>query len=116
MPRGTRGVRLELELDPAQVLLSDFDAWHIVLNRGYLALSEGEEEAWYQRFEASVPDRWAWPLPEPWHSGSLTSWERIFNLEALGASDYWSGERYIQATFAALRLGDVRRVTSFLAR
>jgi hypothetical protein len=116
LPRGIGGVCLELELDPAEMLLSDFDAWHVVLNRSYLALSEAEDEAWYQRFEASVPDRWAWPLPEPWHSAILTSWERIFDLEALAASDYWGGEHYIQAAFEALRLADVRRVAPFVAR
>lgn len=109
-------MRLELELDPVEVLLSDFDAWHAVLNRGYLALSEEEDEAWYQRFEAAVPDRWAWPLPEPWHSDILSSWERIFDLETLAASEYWCGERYIQATFEALRLADVRKCTPFVAR
>jgi hypothetical protein len=117
LPRGNRGVRLELELDPAEVLLSDFDAWHVVLNRGYLALSEKEEEAWYQHFEESVPDRWAWPLPEPWHSDILSSWERIFDLEALATSKYWqAGLHYIQATFETLRLADVCHVTSFVAR
>ena len=115
--RGTQGVRLELELEPSQVLLSDFDAWHVVLNRGYLALSEDEDEAWYRRFEVAVPNRWAWPPPEPWHSDILTSWERIFDLETLATSDYWGeGPRYIQATFEVLRLADVRRHTLFVAR
>lgn len=117
LPRGTQGVRLELVLEPSQVLLSDFDAWHVVLNRGYLALSEDEDEAWYQRFEAAIPNRWTWPPPEPWHSNILTSWERIFGLETLAASDYWEAEpRHIQATFEVLRLADVRRHTLFMAR
>lgn len=117
LPRGTQGVRLELELDPAEVLLSDFDAWHAILNRGYLGLSETEDEAWYRRFEAAVPNRSAWPLPEPWYSDILTSWERIFDLETLAASEYWQSEpRYIQATFETLRLTDVRKCTLFVAR
>jgi len=117
LPRGVQGVRLELEIDPNQVLLSDFDAWHSVLNRGYLGLSEAEDDAWYGRFEAAIPNRWAWPLPEPWYSDILTSWERVFDLEALAASEYWQpGPRYIQATFEALRLVDVRKCTPFVAR
>lgn len=116
LPRGSRGVRLELELDPHEVLLSDFDAWHAVLNQGYLALSEEEDEAWYRQFEAAVPERWAWPLPEPWRSAILFSWERIFDLKVLAASEYWRGEHYIQATFEALRLADVRKCTPFVAR
>ncbi len=117
LPRGTRGVRLELELDLAQVLLSGFDAWHIVLSRGYLALTEAEDEAWDERFRAAVPDSSVWPAPEPWHSEILASWERIFDLEALAASEYWGTERrYVQATFETLRLADVRRSTLFVAR
>ena len=117
LARGTQGMRLELELDPAEVLLSDFDAWHAVLNRGYLGFSEAEDDAWYGRFEAAVPNRWTWPPPEPWYSDILTSWERIFDLETLTASEYWQSEpRYIQATFEALRLVDVRKCTPFVAR
>ena len=55
LERGTKGVRLELEIDPNEVLLSDFDAWHSVLNRGYLGLSEVEDDAWYRRFERMFP-------------------------------------------------------------
>ncbi|MCX6029858.1 MAG: DUF3841 domain-containing protein [Chloroflexi bacterium] len=117
LPRGTRGVRLELELDPAQLLLSDFDAWHIVLNQGYLALTEAEDEAWDARFRAAVPDSRAWPPSEPWHSEILASWERIFDLEALAASEYWgAGARYVQTTFETLRLADVRERIFFVAR
>ncbi|MBC7099393.1 DUF3841 domain-containing protein [Candidatus Bipolaricaulota bacterium] len=116
LPRGTQGVCLELELDPHEVLLSDFDVWHVVLNRGYLALGEDEEEEWYQRLEAAVPDSRIRPLPEPWWSDMLSSWERIFDLEALAASEYWRGERYIQATFEVLRLADVRKCKPFVAR
>jgi len=117
LERGTKGVRLELEIDPNEVLLSDFDAWHSVLNRGYLGLSEAEDDAWYRRFEAAVPNRWTWPPPEPWYSDILTSWERVFDLEALATSEYWQpGPHYIQATFEALRLVDVRKCTPFVAR
>ncbi len=117
LPRDTRGVLLELELDPAQVLPSDFDAWHIVLNRGYLALTEAEDEAWDERFRTAVSDSRVWPPPEPWHSEIRASWERIFDLEALAASEYWgAGARYVQATFETLRLADVRRPTLFVAR
>jgi len=117
LPHGTQGVRLELEINPIEVLLSDFDAWHSVLNRGYLALNEEEDEAWYRRFEAAVSGRWTWPPLEPWYSDILTSWERVFDLEALAASEYWQpGPHYIQATFETLRLTNVHRVTFFVAR
>jgi len=117
LPHATQGVRLQLQIDPTEVLLSDFDAWHSVLNRGYLALNVQEDEAWYQRFEAAILNQWPWPPPEPWYSGILTSWERVFDLEALATSEYWqSGPRYIQATFETLRLANVRQATRFVAR
>jgi len=117
LPKGTRGARLELDLDPDKALLSDFDAWHAVLNRAYLALSEEEDEAWYQALPRSPASLRDWPLPEPWQSEMLASWERIFDLNALAASD-WSGTgpRHIQVTFETLRLADVRRCKPFLAR
>ena len=116
LPPGTKGVRLELEVPDAEVLLSDFDAWHCVLNRSYLALTEEEDEAWEARFRSAVPDPYAWPPPEPWYSEILASWERIFDLHALAATDWRGGERHLQATFECLRLADVRRVKPFVAR
>ena len=36
LPKGERGVRLELQVADDRVLLSDFDLWHYVLNYWYL--------------------------------------------------------------------------------
>ncbi len=117
LPRGTSGVRLELELSDEEVLLSDFDAWHVVLNRGYLALNEAEFDDFYRRFEAAVPNPHAWPPPEPWHTTIISSWERIFDLDALTTDPDWYGPvTYIQVTFECLRLEDVRHVDYFVAR
>ena len=44
LPRGERGVRVELEVDEDRVLLSDFDLWHYVLNYWYLPKSEKDGE------------------------------------------------------------------------
>jgi len=117
LPHGTQGVRLELQIDPTEVLLSDFDAWHSVLNHGYLALNVEEGEVWYQRFEAAVLNQRLWPPPEPWYTGILTSWERVFDLVALATSENSQpGPRYIQATFETLRLANVRQATCFVTR
>jgi hypothetical protein len=53
LPRGTRGVRIEFVAPVDRILLSDFDAWHAVLNKGFLALDEAEDEA----FDRLLPDR-----------------------------------------------------------
>lgn len=102
LPRGTGGVRIELELAPERVLLSDFELWHYVLNGWYLPSSTSDE----QRHEAAA-DR-----------GSIeASWQRIFDL-------HWSHpslaapapEKSVQGVTWEIRPEDVRRIHRFVAR
>ncbi len=116
LPSGTRGVLVTLELPASDVLLSDFQKWHAVLNRSYLPRTMADA----RRFEndlarAEIAD--GWPYPEPFHSRVVASWQRIFELDA-PASDCWEGadEREIQAVFWQLNLDDVKRMKRFLAR
>jgi len=46
VPRGTKAVRLEIELPDEDVLLSDFEMWHVPLNRQYLAVTAKEDREW----------------------------------------------------------------------
>jgi hypothetical protein len=102
LPPGTPGVRIDLEIDEARVLRSDFELWHYVLNGWFLPESLLAE----QRFEAAP----AAHRIEP-------SWQRIFALD-------WHNRRYtparversIQATTWELRPQDVRGATRFIAR
>jgi hypothetical protein len=102
LPRGTRGVRLELELDEARVLRSDFELWHYVLNGWYLPRSMQDDREFEARPDA---DR----LPG--------SWRRIFELD-------WNDRRYvatrsqraIQGVCWELRPTDVMDATPFRAR
>lgn len=103
-------VCLTLEVDPSRVLLSDFDAWHSVLNRGFLALTEAELEAFEARWErcaAAGGDAWSElrALIEP-------SWERVFDLEAMAMP--WGEEppspRVIQAVLEEIRWSEVQGV------
>lgn len=118
---GTRGVRLELKLVPDRVILSHFEAWHCVLNRGYLALSRREDE----RFDGECRKRTGrrfprWDeLPADLRRRIRLSWERIFDLSLLSRSADWrcaSRERQIQGTVEQIRLGDVVSVREFTAR
>ena len=114
--RGTRGVRIKLDIAKPHVLLSDFDAWHAVLNRWFLSVSEEEDEAFEQELAASGT-RTTRPYPEPYHTRIVESWDRIFDLTA-GDPD-WRGEptgRSVQATFWKLRLEEVKKVDLFTAR
>ncbi len=102
LPVGTPGVRIELELDEARLLRSDFELWHYVLNGWYLPGSLADE----RRFEARPERRRIRP-----------SWQRIFDLD-------WSNRRYmaarssksVQGVTWELRPGDVLGATTFTAR
>ena len=119
MPKGSRGVRLEIELDERRVLLSDFELWHYVLNYWYLPESEEDGES----FEAELKGAGLCfftekPLPDPgYHKRIEASWLRIFDLD-------WSAkeiasprkDKQIQAVFGELREENIRSVQYFTAR
>jgi hypothetical protein len=102
LPAGTPGVRIELELDDASVLRSDFELWHYALNGWYLPRSLADE----RDFDAH-PDR----------RRIAPSWRRIFDLD-------WRDRRYtaamarksIQGVVWELRPEDLRGAKAFTAR
>ena len=66
LPVGTSGVCLTVDIPDNKVLLSDFDAWHCVLNNWFCPLTNEEDEL----FENE--------------KGNLTieeSWDRIFHCK-----------------------------------
>ena len=119
LPKGERGVRLELEVGDHRVLLSDFELWHYVLNYWYLPLSEEDGET----FEATLEQHalsffQTKPLPDPkFHQVIVSSWQCIFDIS-------WSAkgitrprkEKSIQAILWEIRLEDVRSVQEFVAK
>lgn len=116
LPKGATGVRIEFEIPENRVILSDFDAWHFVLNRWFLCLCEKEDKDFTEELErAGIPQRW--PYPEPFRSRIINSWQCIFDQEA--GDPEWRGSlsrRSIQATFWELKLSQVRHVDTFTAR
>jgi hypothetical protein len=116
LTKGTTGVRIEFELPEGSVLLSDFDSWHCVLNRHFLSINEKEDDAFARELERADVE-WRWPYPEPFHARVVSSWQRIFDLQAGDAQ--WCGppsRRTIQATFWELTTPQIRRVDIFKAR
>lgn len=101
LPRGTAGVQIEVELPIEEVLMSDFDAWHIVLMNEFLALNEEEDEA----FDAGKC-----------HITKEASWERVFDRQLLSESDYWAGEQTIQATTGDINVSQFKGVEHFIAK
>lgn len=101
---GDKGVRLELQLAPERVVISDYETWHWVLNSWRLPLSpnEGSEE------EISAPPGMHLldcPFPTPAQRKAIKSWARIFDLESL-ATNGWAANS-LQACFEELNLKDV---------
>ena len=116
-PPHTRHVRLELAVPREHVLLSTYGGWHSVLSRWYLpdaadeAAYEAQRRAWESELAAHGVDKGrVRPLPEPFESRLVASWERIFDVER------YRERETIQATFERLALADVVRVTEFTAR
>lgn len=97
---------LELELPDSQVLLSDQENWHAVLNQWYMGDATNEAE---------MAAEWAW-LDALAAEEALTmkqkSWTKIFDVTPF--EDEWQRRGcYVQATFWELRLADVRAVRRF---
>jgi len=94
--KGVRGVILTVDVPEKQVLLSDFDAWHVVLNNQVLELYDGEE------------------------IDKETSWERIFNLDLILHHPYYhngdEGSQWVQAVTPYIKYSQIQRVERFIAK
>ncbi len=115
LPRDEHGVVIEFEAPAARVLLSDFDAWHCVLNRMPIYLREHDYDRWFRRPRrgedaASLAHaRKTWPL--------------VFELAALRQSDAWGVQvirrgkaQTVQATLEEVLLDEIISVRKFVAR
>jgi hypothetical protein len=96
-----RGVLLELELNEDEVLISDFMAWHTVLNNGFLALTEVEDEMFEARKLSMTKEE---------------SWKRIFNYKELKKYEYWEGEEILQAVTGRIDISRIQTIKEFTAR
>ncbi|QQZ08494.1 DUF3841 domain-containing protein [Heyndrickxia vini] len=102
-PRGTKGVILTLEIPDDQILWSDFNLWHCVLNNGSVTGSEEEENI----LEESGKD-------------IQYTWERIFDFDWFRNADpKWVGkydEFNLQGVTPKITLDMVKKVTRFIAK
>ncbi len=81
LPRGTRGYRVEIEMGDDEVLLSDYELWHYVLNYWYLGCSEFDANKFDLRHNSPV---FSWTHPPCSKQLDRTirrSWERIFDVD-----------------------------------
>ncbi len=117
LPAGARGALLELEIPRAQVLISDFERFHAVLNRHYLPRGQADDE----RFEraAARASAGAWPFDRRLRAMVEKSWRRIFSQAAsMRDARYWGPPALapLQAVFWELPRDAVRSSKYFSAR
>ena len=115
--KGDKMVQIEFEISPNQVLLSDFDAWHVVLNRQYFGDTDEDEDIFYNKCQEidiwhGTDDRANEMLLE-----MKKSWENVFDLDKCIQRDFTTKDsQSIQATFWELKAEWIRKVDFFTAR
>lgn len=119
LPKGQKGVLIEFEVNENEVLLSDFYLWHYVLNYWYIPENEKDDEKFEQELKSKCLNIYTnEPLPEPYHSKVVKSWDRIFDLNF--CNNYIFGEireeKSIQATLWELELWQVKNVKKFISK
>lgn len=101
---GDRTCLLEIAVSGNRVLLSDFDAWHGVLNKWLLDDSNNEEE--WEAIHADF-DRLHFGEQE---RRKEESWQKIFDVEKYDSGNGWrTNGNYVQATFYGLYKAQIKR-------
>ena len=116
--RGTKGVRITLEKDISEVLLSDFILWHHpYAYKGFIGNTEEDD----MNFETLLKSRGIEDqfdnFPQDIKNEVIKSWEKIFDLDF--DYEYYTQKRedkMIQATFWTLSLDEIVKVEEFIAR
>lgn len=75
-----KDVLLELDIPEDQILLSDFDLWHCVLNEGSTGTDRLMEKA-LDRFYCQNKEATLQEYPQELREYVIQSWERIFQLD-----------------------------------
>ncbi len=106
---GEESYCIEIEIPDDQVLLSDFDAWHFVLNNSYLHMELTDEEwektdEWFDRLPAAERE-----------SIKRESWQGIFDVEP-----FWNGflakGQFVQAVFWELKKENIIKIKKFIGK
>ena len=105
LPKGTKGVILTLEIPEDQILWSEFEGWHFVLNND--PFTESEEE-----WKIYLENKDSFPVEK--------TWTKIFDFELLRSLDNsWNGkfdEEWIQGVTPKITMDMIKKVTRFIAK
>lgn len=96
-------VCIEIEKADDEVLLSDEENWHFVLNNQYFSENEDEDRIFNTLSEYEQ------------EKVKIKSWERIFDITAF-ENEWMRRGCFIQATFWMLELKDIRRIWHYGAK
>jgi len=111
---GNTYVLIECELPDDRVMLSDFEAWHVILNGRYLSPTDEEEAAYLadrKRYDQQPSEALAENLRQRYYG----SWERVIDIEALTEPDWHAMDnKSIQACFWEVRKEQVRYIKPFV--
>lgn len=118
LAKGTQGVRIEINKNKQDILLSDFDLWHYPLNYWILSSSEEESEAFDQlltqnKIQFADQQNYTAEIKQQIEQ----SWEKIFNMNY--APEYIASpfeKKSIQATFWSISTSQITKVEKFTAR
>lgn len=103
--RGTPCALLQFEADRSQVLLSDFDAWHAVLNDHHYFATDDEFERYQRKLDFGRARRATVAT-----KSKLNSWQGIFVERPEACTNL------VQAVLWQVFQAQVRRITYFSAR
>ena len=124
LPKGSKGVCIEVDVPDSKVLLSDFDLFHYVLNYWYLPKSE-DEDIFFDREIANsgltIHDLQDFSkeseVINKLRNEVKESWERIFDLNWFDEYvTYPIEEKSIQATLYHIQWNQVKDYREFTAR
>lgn len=108
--KGDKMVCLEIEVPDNEVLLTDFDAWHFVLNKWYLNTDCWDEETYDKDHE------WLDSLSTEEREKEIEkSWQGIYNIDPK-ETDWCARGKWIQATFWELKKEYIKKVQYFTVR
>ena len=115
LPKGTNGVRLLIIKPKNEVVLSDFDLWHYVLNKWFINTGGPEDietERQLNHYQKDFEQ-----LPDYLKQKVIKSWDLIFDID-LKIKDltFPKYKKSIQATFWELHLDEVKKVDFFVAK
>ena len=108
--QGEKMVCIEIDIPDNEVLLSDFDAWHFVLNNCYYDFKCKNEEQFNETY------KWIESLPKEEKQKEIEkSWDNIFNITEDNGE--WSKNgHWVQATFWTLKRENIKKTWFFTAR